>query len=76
MRGSAVYLLIRGSYGESNLSNAFVERKLKVRATTRNHETTMKLLEMASALEGEPSRAEGKAAPAAKKAQAKRPGKA
>lgn len=66
-RGREVYLLIRGSYGESNLSNAFVEKKLKVRATTRNFETTMKLLEMAEALEGAPAT---KAAPAAKKRKA------
>jgi len=42
--------LVRGSYGESNLSNAFVEKQLGVRATTRNMPTALKLLEMAEAL--------------------------
>lgn len=49
VRGSEAFLLVRGSYGESNLSNAFVEKKLGVRATTRNLPTTLKLLEMAEA---------------------------
>jgi uncharacterized protein (DUF1697 family) len=52
VRGSEAFLLVRGSYGESNLSNAFVEKKLGVRATTRNMATTLKLLEMAEALPG------------------------
>lgn len=52
VRGSEAFLLVRGSYGESNLSNAFVEKKLGVRATTRNMPTSLKLLEMA---EGGPS---------------------
>lgn len=46
VRGSEAFLLVRGSYGESNLSNAFLEKKLKVRATTRNLPTALKLLEM------------------------------
>jgi uncharacterized protein (DUF1697 family) len=50
VRGSEAYLLVRGSYGESNLSNAFVEKQLGVRATTRNMPTALKLLEMAEAL--------------------------
>jgi uncharacterized protein (DUF1697 family) len=50
VRGAEAYLLVRGSYGESNLSNAFVEKQLGVRATTRNLPTTLKLLEMAEAL--------------------------
>lgn len=50
VRGSEAFLLVRGSYGESNLSNAFVEKALGVRATTRNMPTTLKLLEMAEAL--------------------------
>ena len=50
VRGNEAFLLIRGSYGESNLSNAFVEKVLGVRATTRNMPTTLKLLEMAEAL--------------------------
>lgn len=50
VRGCEAFLLIRGSYGESNLSNAFVEKTLGVRATTRNLPTTLKLLEMAETL--------------------------
>jgi len=50
VRGREAFLLVRGSYGESNLSNAFVEKMLGVRATTRNYPTTLKLLEMAEAL--------------------------
>lgn len=50
VRGCEAFLLIRGSYGESNLSNAFLEKALGVRATTRNMPTTLKLLEMAEAL--------------------------
>jgi uncharacterized protein (DUF1697 family) len=50
VRGCEAFLLVRGSYGESNLSNAFVEKQLGVRATTRNMPTVLKLLEMAEAL--------------------------
>lgn len=50
VRGCEAFLLVRGSYGESNLSNAFVEKQLGVRATTRNMPTALKLLEMAEAL--------------------------
>jgi uncharacterized protein (DUF1697 family) len=50
VRGREAFLLVRGSYGESNLSNAFVEKTLSVRATTRNYPTTLKLLEMAETL--------------------------
>ena len=50
VRGSEAFLLVRGSYGEANLSNAFIEKKLGVRATTRNLPTVLKLLEMAEAL--------------------------
>ncbi|MEO7427223.1 MAG: DUF1697 domain-containing protein [Fibrobacteria bacterium] len=45
-----VYVLARNGYGKSKLSNAFLEKKLGVRATTRNLETTAKLIEMAKAL--------------------------
>lgn len=47
VRGTEAFLLVRGSYGDSNLSNAFIEKKLKVKATTRNLPTMLKLLEMA-----------------------------
>lgn len=52
LKGTEIFLMIRGGYGVSNLSNAFVEKTLKLRATTRNLETSLKLLEMAEALEG------------------------
>jgi uncharacterized protein (DUF1697 family) len=45
--GTEVYILARGGYGKSVFSNTLMEKKLKVRSTTRNLETTMKLLAMA-----------------------------
>ncbi len=45
--GSEIYLYVPGSYGETKLSNAFIESKLKVKATTRNWKTVTKLMEMA-----------------------------
>jgi uncharacterized protein (DUF1697 family) len=45
-----VYILVRNGYGNSKLSNTFVEKKLGVRATTRNLETTAKLIELAKSL--------------------------
>lgn len=47
VRKKEVYLLIRGGYGKSKLSNTMVEKKLKVRATTRNLETSEKLIALA-----------------------------
>jgi uncharacterized protein (DUF1697 family) len=47
VRNSEVYLLIRGGYGKSKLSNSVVEKKLKARSTTRNLETSEKLLALA-----------------------------
>jgi uncharacterized protein (DUF1697 family) len=44
--GKEVYLYIPESYGETKLSNKFIESKLKVKATTRNWNTTIKLAEM------------------------------
>lgn len=41
-----VYILCRESYGKSQFSNHFLEKKLKVKATTRNWQTMNKLLEM------------------------------
>ena len=32
-------------YGKSKLSNVFIEKKLRVRATTRNWKTVLKLVE-------------------------------
>ena len=45
-----IYLYVPDGYGKSKLDNNTLERKLKVRATTRNWKTTLTLLEMASAL--------------------------
>ncbi|WP_276322384.1 hypothetical protein [Cohnella luojiensis] len=41
-----VYILIHKSYGESKFSNNFLEKKLKVAATTRNWATVNKLISM------------------------------
>ena len=42
----AVYIYIPGGYGNTKLSNAFLENKLKVKATTRNWKTTNELLKL------------------------------
>ncbi|MGN6530213.1 MAG: DUF1697 domain-containing protein [Ginsengibacter sp.] len=47
IRNKEIYLSIPGSYGETKISNAFFEKKLKVKATTRNWNTVSKLSEMA-----------------------------
>lgn len=44
-----VYILIRGGYGKSIFSNTLVEKKLGVRATTRNLASSQKLIALASA---------------------------
>ncbi|PKA98842.1 uncharacterized protein (DUF1697 family) [Flavobacteriaceae bacterium MAR_2009_75] len=41
-----VYLNCKSGYGKAKLNNNLVERKLKVGATTRNHKTMQKLLEL------------------------------
>lgn len=46
--GDEVYLHIPGGYGETKLHNAFLERKLGVRATTRNWRTVTTLAGMAA----------------------------
>ena len=46
--GREVYLHCPGGYGETKLNNGFLERKLRVVATTRNWNTVTKLLELAS----------------------------
>ena len=44
---SEVYILVRkGAYGETKFSNNFLEKKLKLYATTRNWATVNKMLEM------------------------------
>lgn len=41
------YILVRkGAYGETKFSNTFLEKKLKLHATTRNWATVNKMLEM------------------------------
>ncbi len=45
---SCVYLSFIGSYHKAKLNNNFIEKKLKVEATTRNLRTMRKLLEMAN----------------------------
>lgn len=44
------YLYIPQSYGKTKLSNNFIEQKLKIAATTRNHKTMLKLLELSKKL--------------------------
>jgi uncharacterized protein (DUF1697 family) len=45
-----VYLSCQNGYGNAKLNNNLVENKLKVVATTRNHRTMIKLIEMANAI--------------------------
>jgi uncharacterized protein (DUF1697 family) len=45
--GKDVYLYCPGGYGNTKLSNAFFEKKLKVKSTTRNWKTVGKLGELA-----------------------------
>ncbi len=44
---NAVYLYCPAGYGITRLSNTFLEKKLKVSATTRNWKTTTELLKLA-----------------------------
>ncbi|MEW2921215.1 DUF1697 domain-containing protein [Muricauda sp. ANG21] len=41
-----VYLMCKKGYGNAKLNNNLIEQKLKVEATTRNHKTMQKLLEL------------------------------
>jgi uncharacterized protein (DUF1697 family) len=44
--GTEAYILVRkGGYGETKFSNTFLEKKLKIEATTRNWATVNKMLE-------------------------------
>ena len=45
--GSEVYLYCPGGYGNTKLTNSFLESKLKVTATTRNWRTVNELLKIA-----------------------------
>ena len=44
--GSHIYLYCPGGYGQSKLSNSFLEKKLGVTATTRNWRSLSKLQEL------------------------------
>lgn len=44
IQGTAAYILVKkGAYGETKFSNTFLEKKLKVAATTRNWATIQKM---------------------------------
>lgn len=43
---SCVYLFLPNGYGRAKLVNGFIERQLKVSATTRNYKTVLKLLDL------------------------------
>ena len=46
LAGAHVYLHCPGGYGKTKLNNTYLERKLRVRATTRNWNTVSALAEM------------------------------
>jgi len=50
VKEKTVYLLCRKGYGRSMYSNNFIEKVLKVKATTRNLETMKKLVEIGNSL--------------------------
>ncbi|SNY24492.1 DUF1697 domain-containing protein [Paractinoplanes atraurantiacus] len=47
LRGREVFLHCPNGYGRTKLNNSFIEKKLGVRATTRNWKTVAKLCELA-----------------------------
>jgi uncharacterized protein (DUF1697 family) len=47
VRGREIFLCCPDGYGRTKLNNAFFERQLGVKATTRNWKTVTKLLELA-----------------------------
>jgi uncharacterized protein (DUF1697 family) len=47
VRGTEVYLFLPNGYGRTKLNNNYLERKLRVAATTRNWRTARALLTMA-----------------------------
>jgi uncharacterized protein (DUF1697 family) len=51
IRNREAYLLCRGSYRDTVYSNAFLEKKLGLTATTRNWETVSKLAGLAKSME-------------------------
>lgn len=48
IQNDMVYLYCPNGFGKSKITNNLFERKLKVKATTRNLRTTLKLLELAT----------------------------
>ncbi|QYA24110.1 DUF1697 domain-containing protein [Gramella sp. MT6] len=46
LEGNNVFILCKGKYHQTKLSNNFFEKKLKVGATTRNWITVLKLIEL------------------------------
>lgn len=44
--GRAIYMKCPNGYGRTRLSNTFFESKLKIKATTRNWKTVMKVIEL------------------------------
>ncbi len=48
VKGNAIYLHCPDGYGKTKASNALLEKKLKVQATTRNWKTVQKLFALAS----------------------------
>jgi uncharacterized protein (DUF1697 family) len=46
-QGAAIYLYCPNGYGQSKLTNDFFERKLKLKATTRNQRTAATLCQLA-----------------------------
>ncbi|MEQ9262336.1 MAG: DUF1697 domain-containing protein [Owenweeksia sp.] len=46
VKENVIYLHCPDGYGRTRLNNNFIENKLKLKATTRNWKTTLKLLEM------------------------------
>ena len=48
MRDNIIYILAANGYGRAKLNNNFLEKKLKVAATTRNWKTVNALLEMST----------------------------
>ncbi|MEO6097591.1 MAG: DUF1697 domain-containing protein [Fibrobacteria bacterium] len=53
LAGTEAFILARGGYGNCVFSNSLLEKKLKVRSTTRNLETTMKLLALTEGIGSE-----------------------
>jgi len=46
--GTEIYLYCPGGYGKTIFSNNYIEKKLRLKATTRNWKTVNKLLQLAS----------------------------